>query len=157
MVPYLQIIGFVPYPDSCHHLKQPIQETTFGWIFRLGALAVFTIVQIIQDALLVPKIMGKITGLNPAIILLVPFHLGFFDGNAGNDHRSSACTTFNAFVLSALIIQRKDIDNLSEAQITADNQDKNKKVRKIIRKKASKTFGRFQPKALPLHSQLGNN
>jgi len=33
-------------------------------------LAVFAAVQIIQDAFLVPKIMGKITGLNPAIILL---------------------------------------------------------------------------------------
>ena len=31
---------------------------------------VFCVVQAIQDMYIVPKIMGKITGLNPAIILL---------------------------------------------------------------------------------------
>jgi predicted PurR-regulated permease PerM len=36
----------------------------------LSAFAVMAIVQIIQDTLLVPKIMGKTTGLNPAVILL---------------------------------------------------------------------------------------
>jgi predicted PurR-regulated permease PerM len=33
-------------------------------------LIVFCVVQVIQDGFIVPKVMGKITGLNPAIILL---------------------------------------------------------------------------------------
>jgi predicted PurR-regulated permease PerM len=33
-------------------------------------MAVYAIVQVIQDLFLVPKIMGKSMGLNPAIILL---------------------------------------------------------------------------------------
>ena len=33
-------------------------------------MAVYLIVQIIQDLLLTPKVMGKAMGLNPAIILL---------------------------------------------------------------------------------------
>ena len=36
----------------------------------LAALAVFAIVQAIEDGFIVPRVMGKITGLNPAIILL---------------------------------------------------------------------------------------
>ena len=36
----------------------------------LMALAVFAVVQLIQDAFLTPKIMGQVTGLNAAIILL---------------------------------------------------------------------------------------
>jgi predicted PurR-regulated permease PerM len=36
----------------------------------LMALAVFAIVQAIQDTILTPKIMGHVTGLNSAIILL---------------------------------------------------------------------------------------
>jgi predicted PurR-regulated permease PerM len=36
----------------------------------LSALIVFAVVQIIQDTILTPKIMGHVTGLNPAIILL---------------------------------------------------------------------------------------
>lgn len=42
---------------------------SFWWTLGL-ALVVFAVVQAIQDMILVPKIMGKITGLNPAIILL---------------------------------------------------------------------------------------
>ena len=30
----------------------------------------FAVVQIVQDAILTPKIMGKVTGLNPAMIML---------------------------------------------------------------------------------------
>jgi predicted PurR-regulated permease PerM len=36
----------------------------------LGCFIVFVVVQGIQDLFLVPKIMGKAMGLNPAVILL---------------------------------------------------------------------------------------
>ena len=68
MVPYLQIIGFLP-TIMLAILKAADTGQNF-WIIIVGALIVFAAVQIIQDTLLVPKIMGKITGLNPAIILL---------------------------------------------------------------------------------------
>lgn len=68
MVPYLQIVGFIPTL-----LFATLEAADTGenfWIILGSALAVFAIVQTIQDTFLVPKIMGKITGLNPAIILL---------------------------------------------------------------------------------------
>lgn len=68
MVPYLQIIGFVP-TILLALLKAADTGQNFWWIM-FGAIVVFCIVQIIQDSIIVPKIMGKITGLNPAIILL---------------------------------------------------------------------------------------
>lgn len=68
MVPYLQIIGF--FPTLILAILKAADTGDNFWVVIAGALAVFTIVQIIQDTLLVPKIMGKITGLNPAIILL---------------------------------------------------------------------------------------
>jgi predicted PurR-regulated permease PerM len=40
------------------------------WGMFWACMAVYAIVQIIQDGFLVPKIMGKSMGLNPAIILL---------------------------------------------------------------------------------------
>ena len=40
------------------------------WIVLLMALAVFAVVQVIQDTIITPKIMGKVMGLNSAIILL---------------------------------------------------------------------------------------
>lgn len=68
MVPYLQIIGFIP-TILLALLKAADTGENFWWIC-FCALLVFCIVQLIQDTVMVPKIMGKITGLNPAIILL---------------------------------------------------------------------------------------
>lgn len=68
LVPYLQIVAFAP-TILLAMLKAADTGQNF-WIIILSAAAVFAIVQIIQDGFIVPKIMGKITGLNPAIILL---------------------------------------------------------------------------------------
>lgn len=68
LVPYLQIVAFAP-TILLAILKAADTGENF-WIIILSAAAVFVIVQIIQDGFIVPKIMGKITGLNPAIILL---------------------------------------------------------------------------------------
>ena len=68
MVPYLQIIGFIP-TVLLALLKAADTGENF-WLILGLALLVFCIVQFIQDSFLVPKIMGRITGLNPAIILL---------------------------------------------------------------------------------------
>lgn len=68
MVPYLQLIGFIP-TILLALLKAADTGESF-WLIMVAALAVFCVVQLIQDTIIVPKIMGKITGLNPAIILL---------------------------------------------------------------------------------------
>ena len=68
MVPYLQIVGFVP-TIILAIVKAASTGQNF-WLVLLPALAVFAVVQAIQDTFLVPKIMGKVTGLNSAIILL---------------------------------------------------------------------------------------
>ena len=68
MVPYLQVLGYVPTVILAI-LKAADTGGNF-WFILLGAVIVFVVVQLIQDMVLVPRIMGKITGLNPAIILL---------------------------------------------------------------------------------------
>ena len=68
MVPYLQTLGFIPTI-----LLAVVKSAETGqnvWGILLMALAVFAVVQTIQDTFLTPKIMGKVTGLNSAIILL---------------------------------------------------------------------------------------
>jgi predicted PurR-regulated permease PerM len=68
MVPYMQLIGFIPTI-----LLAIVKSADTGqnfWVIFLSALVVFAVVQVIQDTLLTPKIMGKVTGLNAAIILL---------------------------------------------------------------------------------------
>jgi predicted PurR-regulated permease PerM len=68
LIPYLQIIGLIPIV-LLSLLKAAESNQEFWIIFGL-ALMVLVIVQCIQDLFLVPRIMGKAMGLNPAIILL---------------------------------------------------------------------------------------
>lgn len=68
MVPYLQLVGFVP-TIMLAIIKAADTGQNF-WVIMLMALVVFAVVQIIQDTFLTPKIMGHVTGLNSAIILL---------------------------------------------------------------------------------------
>ena len=68
MVPYLQIIGLIPA-----FLLALVHALEIGgslWMILALTGLVFAVVQIIQDAVLVPKIMGRVTGLSPAMILL---------------------------------------------------------------------------------------
>lgn len=68
LVPYLQLIALLP-TALLALLKAADTGENFWWIL-ISALIVFCVVQAIQDAIIVPKVMGKITGLNPAVILL---------------------------------------------------------------------------------------
>jgi predicted PurR-regulated permease PerM len=68
MVPYLQLVGFIP-TILLAVVKAADTGNSF-WMIMLSALIVFAVVQTIQDTILTPKIMGHVTGLNPAIILL---------------------------------------------------------------------------------------
>lgn len=68
MVPYLQVIGFIP--TIMLAILKAVDTGGNFWIITASAMAVFVVVQIIQDGYIVPRVMGKITGLNPAIILL---------------------------------------------------------------------------------------
>lgn len=68
MVPYLQVISFPITALLC--MVYSVDSGVDFWIITAESTAVYIIVQIIQDMFLVPKIMGKAMGLNPAIILL---------------------------------------------------------------------------------------
>ena len=68
MVPYLQIVGLIPAVFFA--FVRSAETGQNFWFFLALTLGVFVIIQIIQDVLIVPRIMGKMTGLSPAIILL---------------------------------------------------------------------------------------
>ncbi len=68
MVPYLQLISLIPSTLLC--LVCSVDSDVDFWSIWWATMAVYIIVQCIQDLFLTPKIMGKAMGLNPAIILL---------------------------------------------------------------------------------------
>ena len=68
MVPYLQVVGLIP--AVLFAVAGSLGAGESIWLMLGLVLAVFAVVQVIQDAILVPRIMGKATGFNPAVILL---------------------------------------------------------------------------------------
>lgn len=68
IVPYLQTVALVPTVFLAL-VKAANTGENFWWIL-LAAGIVFLVVQAIQETILIPRIMNKVTGLNPAIILL---------------------------------------------------------------------------------------
>lgn len=68
LVPYLQVISILPTAVLC--LVYAVGGGGEFWTLFWECVAVYFVVQAIQDLFLTPKIMGKAMGLNPAIILL---------------------------------------------------------------------------------------
>ncbi len=68
LIPYVHSLALIPIV-FLSALKAADTGQNF-WVVLASALAVFAIVQVITDMVLVPKIMGKAMGLNPAVLLL---------------------------------------------------------------------------------------
>lgn len=68
MIPYFQYITIIPVAFVCLVFSMG-GEVTFWTLFG-KCLLVYVVSQCICDYILTPKIMGKVMGLNPAIILL---------------------------------------------------------------------------------------
>jgi predicted PurR-regulated permease PerM len=81
MIPYLQTVGLVPAM-----LLGVIRAVEHGSsvVVSLGlVLIVFAVIQLAQDAILTPRIMGKTTGLRPVVLLLSVFVWGKLLGFLG--------------------------------------------------------------------------
>lgn len=81
MVPYLQAVALVP-AMALAALRAIEGDASFAGSVLL-TLAVFAVVQVIQDGLITPRIMGRATGLRPVAILLGVFVWGKLLGFLG--------------------------------------------------------------------------
>jgi len=81
MVPYLPAVAIVP-ALALTGLRAVEQGSSFLTSVLL-TLAVFAVVQIVQEGLIVPRVMGKATGLRPVAILLGIFIWGKLLGFLG--------------------------------------------------------------------------
>ena len=121
MVPYLQTVGFIPTI-----LLAIVKAADTGqnfWVILLLALAVFAIVQTIQDTFLVPKIMGKVTGLNSAIILLSLSIWGSLLGMLGMIIALPMTTLLLTYYQKYIIRRDKGQLSVAEAPLTTIQQD----------------------------------
>ncbi len=68
LVPYLHGFGLIPAAFLAA-LKAAETGQSF-WVIFGTVVAIFAIIQVIMDAIVVPKVMGKHMGLNPTVLLL---------------------------------------------------------------------------------------
>lgn len=114
MVPYLQLISLVPAVVLC--FVASVSGGVAFWPMMGKCIAVYCIVQAIQDLVLTPKIMGKTMGLNPALILLSLSVWGSLLGLLGLIIALPLTTLFLAYYNEYVI----DRGNRHEARILED-------------------------------------
>lgn len=123
MVPYLQLISLVPATLLC--LVWSVDGGGSFWNLWFSAMAVYIVVQCIQDLFLTPKIMGHAMGLNPALILLSLSIWGTLMGFIG---------LIIALPLTTLLLAYYDryITRSENGEPPAEKKDQDKALRKIV-------------------------
>lgn len=123
MVPYLQLISLIPTTLIC--LVWSVDGGGSFWNLWMSAMAVYIVVQCIQDLFLTPKIMGHAMGLNPALILLSLSIWGTLMGFIG---------LIIALPLTTLLLAYYDryITRNENNEPPSENKDRSRALRKII-------------------------
>ena len=80
-VPYVQVVGILP--ATILALLRAADTGQNFWLLIGGVILVYIVVQILQDTVVTPLVMGNITGLSPAIILLSLTVWGYMLGIIG--------------------------------------------------------------------------
>ena len=80
-IPYVQLLGF--FPATVLAILCSVDTGRNFWMLMLGGIAVYCIVQVLQDSIITPHIMGKILGLRPAVVLLSLTVWGYLLGIIG--------------------------------------------------------------------------
>lgn len=111
LVPYLQLISLPFTALLC--LVAFVSNGVDFWVIFWEAMAVYVVVQLIQDLFLTPRIMGKAMGLNPAIILLSLSVWGSLLGFMG---------LIIALPLTTLILSYYDLYVVQRSANNADNK-----------------------------------
>lgn len=109
MVPYMHTLGMIP-PIFVALVQSARTDQSF-WITVLWIVVTFCIIQLIIDLVLTPKIMGKATGLKPAVILLALSVWGSLLGVLGMIIALPVTTMISSYY-KHFIIERKRSDEL---------------------------------------------
>ena len=112
IVPYLQTVALVPTVFFAL-VKAANTGENFWWIL-VAAGIVFLVVQAIQETILIPRIMNKVTGLNPAVILLSLSIWGSLLGLVGMIIALPATSLLLSYYRRFLRKQAEEERNLSE-------------------------------------------
>lgn len=80
-IPYIQVLGILP--AALLSLLQMADTGSSFWGMMALVFLVYVVVQVLQDAIFTPRIMGQIMGLSPAVVLLSLSVWGYIAGIIG--------------------------------------------------------------------------
>ena len=80
-IPYIQVLGILP-AALLALLKMADTGSSF-WGMMALVIVVYIVVQVLQDTIFTPRIMGRIMGLSPAVVLLSLSVWGYIAGIIG--------------------------------------------------------------------------
>lgn len=119
LVPYMQYLGFIP--ATLLALLQAADTGQNFWGIMGGVLIVFIVAQIIQDLILIPRIMGKVMGLRPAFILLSLSAWGSLLGIIGMIIALPATTLIVSYY-KQYVVGKQSISSNKEKQETTNKE-----------------------------------
>lgn len=125
MIPYMQTFALIP-GVMLGAIKAAEYNQNFFWVI-LSVLAVFAFVQLIEELILTPKIMGNATGLHPAIIILSLSIWGSLFGVVGMIIALPTTTLiisyYERFVIAGGLIEDLVSNASSETERLADREE----------------------------------
>lgn len=80
-IPYIQVLGILP--AALLALLQMADTGHSFWGMMALIIVVYIVVQVLQDTIFTPRIMGRIMGLSPAVVLLSLSVWGYIAGIIG--------------------------------------------------------------------------
>ena len=80
-IPYIQVLGILPAAPLS--LLQMADTGSSFWGMMALVFLVYVVVQVLQDTIFTPRIMGQIMGLSPAVVLLSLSVWGYIAGIIG--------------------------------------------------------------------------
>lgn len=80
-IPYIQVLGILP--AALLALLQMADTGSSFWGLMALVIVVYVVVQVLQDTIFTPRIMGQIMGLSPAVVLLSLSVWGYIAGIIG--------------------------------------------------------------------------
>lgn len=126
-IPYVQLLGF--FPATVLAILCSVDTGRNFWMLMLGVIAVYCIVQVLQDSIITPHIMGKILGLRPAVVLLSLTVWGYLLGIIG---------LIIALPLTQILIsyyRHYVVDDPLDSEIERENRRKKKLESKIEKRR----------------------
>ena len=124
-IPYMQALGIIPLGLASVLMAAQNGENVF--VCLLLAYGVLMVVQILQDMILVPRIMGYTMGMRPSLILLVLTIWGYLLGFFGMLIALPATMFLYSFYKRYILEDQEYIDEMDQRKKSKEKKSRGKK------------------------------